>query len=520
MKRISGETGGHAAPTRSARVPKNPVKLALIGVGVAVLAMTVVATPAGASSKPATPPTTQPSGAVPPGFSSWNQLWTYQARLNAAAEQILAAGEAGNPSIVADPTSHQLRVYWHGTIPATVRAAAGRSGVPVTFRPAAFTHRKLVTAARQIAGTAPVLSAAPARDGSGLAVTVDGALTPAARSSLRIRSRIPLSITAGTRPRATSTRQADIPAFWGGTRYLTVNGQCTNGIPVKLNGAAYMMTAGHCSPLGTSVTIPGQPGPTGFTSNVNTCRDTALINYPAGIAPTIYTGPFDAAGNEFANIGGATPDFVGNMIVTGGASSGEHFGIQVTKVDDFEPSIGGISCNGPLGPLPVGPLTVAFSVTNTCAQAPGDSGGPVYSYVGNTAFVRGTITGGNSGVPCPGTVPTGGFQVFYAPLVRPVGDPQIGSLGYYGAVVLGVPAFNLNGTYNDGFGRPPGPVISVQGQAISVDMSRFHRPTAHGTFIDETHISVTFPDDRTYTGVLNPGSRAILWSNNSIWYQL
>ncbi len=133
-------------------------------------------------------------------------------------------------------------------------------------------------------------------------------------------------------------------------------------------------------------------------------------------------------------------------------------------------------------------------------------------------LARGTITGGNSGAAtCPGLVSNGGREVLYAPLVRPSGDPQIGSLSFYGAILLGVPVLNLSGTWTDG--RGPGPVISVQGQFITVDMSRFNRPTAHGTFIDENHISVTFPDDRTYTAtLLAPGT--ILWSNNSVWSKL
>jgi hypothetical protein len=284
---------------------------------------------------------------------------------------------------------------------------------------------------------------------------------------------------------------------------------------MKLGSVLYMMTAAHCTPLDNSVLIPGQPFPTGSFSNVSTCRDTALINYPAGINNRIYTGPFDAPSQDNAQISGVTPDFVGNLIVTGGASSGEHFGIQVTTngVDVFE-SVGGISCGA------VGPLTEAFSQTSSCAQAPGDSGGPVYSYLGDgTVVVRGTITGGNSGVACPGEVATGGTEVLYAPLVRPLGDPQIGSVSFYDAAVLGVPIIDLNGTWTDGPGRGPGPVISVQGPAITVDMSRFNRPTAHGTFIDETHISVTFPDDRTYTAQLLPPD-TILWSNNSEWTKL
>jgi hypothetical protein len=185
---------------------------------------------------------------------------------------------------------------------------------------------------------------------------------------------------------------------------------------------------------------------------------------PGRYRTIIYTGPFDASTVNNTRIAGATPDFVGNLIVTGGASSGEHFNIRVGAVDVFE-SIGGISCD------PVGPLTVANSLSNTCAQAPGDSGGPVYSYLNSTVLVRGTITGGNSGIACPGTVPIGGFQVIYAPLVRPVGGTRIGSLSFYGAVVLGVPIFDLNGTWTDGPGRGPGPVITVQDRAITVDMS-------------------------------------------------
>jgi hypothetical protein len=277
-----------------------------------------------------------------------------------------------------------------------------------------------------------------------------------------------------------------------------------------------MMTAAHCSASGTSVTIPGNPGPTGTFGNQLslTCRDTALHSYPAGIDSTIYTGPFDSSSVSNARIAGATPDFIGNLVVAGGASSGEHFNIRVGEVDAFK-SVGGIPCD------PVGPLTVANSVDNSCATAPGDSGGPVYSYQSDgRVLVRGTVTGGNSGVPCPGNVSTGGFQVFWAPLVRPPGGPEVGSLGIYSAVVLGVPNIDLNGAWADSTNRGPA-VISVQaparvGQAITVDMSRFNRPTAHGTITDERHISVTFPDAGTFTATLLE-SGTIFWSNNTIW---
>jgi hypothetical protein len=51
---------------------------------------------------------------------------------------------------------------------------------------------------------------------------------------------------------------------------------------------------------------------------------------------------------------------------------------------------------------------------------------------------RGTIVGGvNSAVcPSPGGSTLGFSTVFYAPLLRPSGDPEIGSLQHYGATLV------------------------------------------------------------------------------------
>ncbi len=74
--------------------------------------------------------------------------------------------------------------------------------------------------------------------------------------------------------------------------------------------------------------------------------------------------------------------------------------------------------------------------------------------------------------------------------------------------------FDLNGIWESG--GTPGPVISVSGNAISVNMSAYNRPTATGSVVDSSDITVTFPDASTYTGRLQaPGT--IVWSNNSSW---
>ena len=65
-------------------------------------------------------------------------------------------------------------------------------------------------------------------------------------------------------------------------------------------------------------------------------------------------------------------------------------------------------------------------------------------------------------------------------------------------------------------GGVAGPFISVTGNSISIDMSASHRPAATGSVLDSTHISVNFPDDKTYTGALQTPD-VIRWSNNSSW---
>ena len=75
-------------------------------------------------------------------------------------------------------------------------------------------------------------------------------------------------------------------------------------------------------------------------------------------------------------------------------------------------------------------------------------------------------------------------------------------------------AFDLNGTWTAG--GPWVAVIFAGSESLAVDMSDFERPNAQGKIINSSSITVTFPDDHTYTGTLiAPGK--IQWSNGSTW---
>lgn len=82
------------------------------------------------------------------------------------------------------------------------------------------------------------------------------------------------------------------------------------------------------------------------------------------------------------------------------------------------------------------------------------------------------------------------------------------NIGYGQSVI------NLNGRWTAG--GPQSAVISVSSSSITIDMSAFGRPAAHGSILDSSTITVTFPDDRTYTGKLELPN-TIKWSNGSVW---
>jgi hypothetical protein len=573
--------------------------------GVAALTVTLTSGAAAAAQPPDThgdhhaPTATSrpaPSSPVPAGFANWPDVYAFQARLNAAAGQIVAADGAGQASIVAAPANRELIVYWPGQVPQTMRTVADRLDVPVVFRPAGFGHNTLVAQAKLLASDPRVAQAAPQADGSGLAVTVT---TPSAltdHASLQADATVPISVTVGERPRSLFNRQADVPRFYGGSAYesgspLAID--CTNGFRFRFGDIYRMVTAAHCVAPGAAVRISGQPNPAGTVTAVTACRDTALIDYPGGLDPRVYTGASNS--NSAADILGATPDFVGNLVGTGGATSGEHFNIPVQAVDVFI-TLSSSSC----GRNADGPFIRAGYPTAQCAVASGDSGGPVYSYIGdaNSVLARGTISAGLGTANCPNGGNTGANTVFYAPLFRPANNQQIGSLDFYRAApptamtsdisgrwsaegrqpiitmkdaaltvdmsafgrptargsvisgnaisvtfpdfatetgllegssvirwsdgtrwvkVSGSTIFDLQGQWSGGTG--PGPFFSVNGNALSVDMSAFHRPTAHGSIIDASTISVTFPDDRTNIGRLE-SPNAIRWSDNTLWTKL
>jgi hypothetical protein len=80
-------------------------------------------------------------------------------------------------------------------------------------------------------------------------------------------------------------------------------------------------------------------------------------------------------------------------------------------------------------------------------------------------------------------------------------------------VFTGATVFNLNGDI-----WSPGTSTDDSNGFLTVDMSNLNRPDAVGFVINSTTISVTFPDDATYTATIDPsGTGSLDWSNGSAW---
>lgn len=427
----------------SMRSRSRALRLPLIAGVVGIAAVAVIAPPALAATpspgaaapgavKKAIVASHLPMGPAPAGFASWSQVYAMQNRLATAATRILAAGGAGNPSVVLAPRSRELFIYWHGRVPSPVRAVAAKTGVHVVFRPTAYTFSRLVARAKAMAGVSGVVMAAPRPDGSALNVTVSPGMNSAARQAMaQAAGGVSLSVKTGPRTHALFGRQADNAPFWGGDRYFSPVGSCTSGFALSVAGATnvFGISAGHCGQNGDSITVPGQTGSVGTIEAKIQCRDNMVIEYPSGVEPHIYTGPFNSSTN--ATVAGAAPDFVGEFVETGGASSGEHPDVPVLAVDLFA-GVNGIPCTT------VGPLDEAGLSGNQCVSAPGDSGGPIFTYQNfpSSVIAHGIVTSGFANASCPGVSPTGSNTVFYTPLLRPSGDPQVGSLQNYGAGIL------------------------------------------------------------------------------------
>ncbi|MBW4718275.1 S1 family peptidase [Saccharothrix obliqua] len=330
----------------------------------------------GAQSVPASP-----GEVVPGGFGSWAELLAVQARLDVAADQVVALGGEGFAGTVTAAENRELRVYWKGVLPPDTADLVTRlrGEVPVSVLPAPYSGRELSAEAARLIGLAGVTSVAREHDGSGLVVATR---EEAAWSALS--SAVPLRRTTSTPVPA--SRGADTPPYWGGARWSSPTGQCSTGFAVRVGGASRMLSAGHCANNGERARSGGGLD-MGEVSGKDEGHDRLLIH--ADSAGRVYDGGVGTG--EFSKaVGGARANHVGDWLCTSGAFSGVRCGSRVTAV--------GLSVRiqRPDGTeYVISPVAAAEQVDRLGAVGNGDSGGPVFDLSGpdpDHPIAKGTLS--------------------------------------------------------------------------------------------------------------------------------
>jgi hypothetical protein len=374
--------------------------------GAVTIALTMASLPASGAEDKQGPvgadPITDP---VPGDFKSWDELFTMQNRLNAAAEKIESARDDsrddGYGGVIAAPQNRRLQLFWRGPIPPKVEQAiaAANRDVPVVSAAARYSELELLGQTTPIVSARGVSGVAPSPDGGGLIVSVVGSEEEGRRIPAVRDARVPITIEPFVAIEETFNRQDDIPPYWGGARYSTPGGGCSTGFGVKQAGMTRMLTAGHCGSNGQTANDGGGQV-MGLVMNKNpivnpnpvpgSVRDVMTINtFSAG---RVYVNGW--ASSSSVPVKAKAASLVGNLVCTSGSFTGMHCPIQVTLINQAIPVSGGAVFY---------PMVKATHTSGKVAVGKGDSGGPVIDWWGHLqqATAKGTISAGSGSLgPC------------------------------------------------------------------------------------------------------------------------
>ncbi|HYN96146.1 MAG TPA: hypothetical protein VES42_20060 [Pilimelia sp.] len=387
----------HSHSTATGR-PRRRTTLLALSAALCGLMGAGISGPAAADDKPVGPTrAVAPDGAVPAGFASWRDLLTAQNTLQGAAAQLNQAvrGRPGFAGLDLAVQDRQVRLYWHGAVPADVNSAvtAVRGRASVAVKPARHSYQQLAAAAarltRRSADTALVVRVAIPPDGRGVQVGVRGSAA-SSRDRLAAVAQVPLEVAGGEQIQPLYSRVDDVPPFWGGARIVNARtgGQCSTGFAIanRSTGARSMLTAGHCGENGDRFDTGTRRYVVGYGTDKAAQADTLRI--PTSAAGRTYDGGVGV--NEFSKpVAGAWDSWNGLWVCTSGSFSGARCNIQIKGQNEWVQTSSGWFF----------PMTRAERVDYQSAAGQGDSGGPVFALTADYSKVIavGTISAGAVG---------------------------------------------------------------------------------------------------------------------------
>ncbi|MER5180529.1 S1 family peptidase [Streptomyces sp. NPDC002896] len=182
------------------------------------------------------------------------------------------------------------------------------------------------------------------------------------------------------------TRGAFTTRVNGAAPIFAANGRCSAGFNVTDGRDDFVLTAGHCGPVGTTWFQDGQgAAPVGTTvAGTFPGSDFSLVRYEtAGSGTRGGPGVVDIGGGRAVRIIGAADPGVGQQVFRSGSTTGLHSG-KVTALN--------ATVNYPEGTV------TGLIETDVCAE-PGDSGGPLIAQ----GLALGVTSGGNGDCRSGGT---------------------------------------------------------------------------------------------------------------------
>jgi hypothetical protein len=198
----------------------------------------------------------------------------------------------------------------------------------------------------------------------------------------------------------------DSSPYWGGDRIGNPSGYCTYGFALtNLYGTHYGITAGHCWPIGTAVSVTTQFGGTGNLGTGYAAFGTVQFRrYGNGSLDAELVGAMDYAGEiwvapDLANDSGVFAPIHGAHASCSGCGvyfNGSFTGKSLATVDSSGPGCVTLG-DGSGGTVTPCGLWQAHATNGQRICQPGDSGGPVFAYDGNGGVTAVGIIEGCSG---------------------------------------------------------------------------------------------------------------------------
>lgn len=390
-----------------------------ITIGVCIGILVIPATAEATQLPPGDSPDASAQG-LPPGFSSWEEVFRVQNPLSEAANRLYevakASEQSGYAGITVSVEDRGLTLYWQGTLPEPMQQALTKeraNNVQISVQSAPYSRLELDQQAEAIfrAGTLPggvVVHAVGARnDGTGLNVGVHAAegvvaggdVAQAARTALQeIGDGVPVFVTEEAPPTLFLSREND-PNKNGGATIYTDNYACTSGFGASWpkENKSYVITAAHCGDIGSRWRIQDQS--IGTAEGRDVYNDALFIATPGGAGDAIWDGPGYGQIGQFGKfVRGTAITFPDEIVCVSGSLTGvmcslrvEQTNLKVKYSDNSEIHVNKIR-----------------QINNEPAAGNGDSGGPVFVPTDPKGVIaRGLITGpAGTEVSCPN--PLGG----------------------------------------------------------------------------------------------------------------